>query len=70
MAEAEVVFPCPVGPANNNNPAERPKELKCLTRQVLEYQSVDWDLEYLMWQQDCIHDEYEEKEKQISVNIC
>ena len=46
------------------------KELKCLTRQVLEYQSVDWDLEYLMWQQDCIHDEYEEKEKQISVNIC
>ena len=45
-------------------------ELKKTTRQMLEYQSVDWDMEYLMWKQDCLHEEYAEKEKDIHVDIC
>ena len=46
------------------------KELKYISRQMLEYQSVDWDLQYLVWKQDCIHEEYAEKEKEIHIDIC
>lgn len=46
------------------------KELKNLNRQMLEYQSVDWNLEYLMWRQDCLHEEYDKKEKEIHIDIC
>lgn len=46
------------------------KELKCLTRKMLEYKAVDYDLSYICYQQDEMHEEYRKKTKEIGIDIC
>lgn len=46
------------------------KELKYLTRQMLEYKSVDYDLNYIVFQQNELHECYKEKTKNIGIDIC
>lgn len=46
------------------------KEIKCLQRQIIEYNAVDWDMSYIMFQQESLHEHYREKEKEIGVDIC
>lgn len=46
------------------------EELKYVTREMLEYKAVDYDMDYIMFKQDEIHDCYKEKEKQIGIDIC
>lgn len=45
------------------------KELKCLERKFIEYKSVDFDLEYVMYQQKEIHDKYKNKCEKMGINI-
>lgn len=47
------------------------KELKCIQRSVLEYSAVGWDMSYIMYHQDEIHDYYEQKTAdEIKVVMC
>lgn len=46
------------------------QELKELTRKLIEYKSVDYDLSYILYQQESMHEYYREKEKDIGVDIC
>lgn len=46
------------------------KELKYLTRQMLEYKAVDWNMDYIMLKQDELHKCYHEKSKDLCVDIC
>ena len=46
------------------------QELKCVTRKMLEYKAVDYDMTYIMFQQDEMHEHFREKEKEIGINIC
>ena len=46
------------------------KEIKCLERQIIEYESVSWDMTYIMFKQDEIHDCYHKKSKELGVDIC
>lgn len=45
------------------------KEIKCLERQIIEYDAVGWDMTYLMFLQDNMHDHYKEKEKEIGIDM-
>lgn len=45
------------------------KEIKCLERQIIEYDAVGWDMSYIMFKQDEIHEHYREKEKAIGIDI-
>lgn len=46
-------------------------ELKHLTRKMLEYKSVDYNMEYIMYQQDEMHSKYEEKLKEsFKIEMC
>lgn len=45
------------------------KELKYLTRKMLEYKSVDYDMSYIMFKQEEMHEHYKEKTKDLGVNI-
>ena len=38
-------------------------ELKCVMRKMLEYKAVDYDMSYIMYQQEELHSKFEEKEK-------
>ena len=46
------------------------EELKYLTREMLEYKAVDYDMDYIMFKQNEIHECYKEKQKEIGINIC
>lgn len=46
------------------------QELKCVTRKMLEYKAVDYDMTYIMFQQDELHEHYKEKTKEIGIDIC
>jgi len=47
------------------------KELKRVERKMLEYDAVGWDMLYIVEQQECIHDEYEQKTKDtIKIEMC
>ena len=47
------------------------QELKCVERKLIEYNSIGWDMMYIMEQQDEIHDKYEDKtKKHIKVEMC
>ena len=46
------------------------KEIKCLERQIIEYEAINWDMSYIMFKQDEIHEHYREKEKEIGIDIC
>ena len=47
------------------------KELKYVSREILEFESVDWSNEYIAYQQDSLHKEYSEKMKdEIKVEMC
>lgn len=39
------------------------KEIKCLERQIIEYESISWDMNYIMFHQEQIHEEYRKKEE-------
>lgn len=46
------------------------KELKTLTREMLEYEAVDWDMDYILWKQQELHEKYKEKEcDKLNINI-
>ena len=45
------------------------KEIKCLERKLIEYESVEWDMPYIMFQQAELHEKYKEKEKEIGIDI-
>lgn len=46
------------------------QELKVLTRKLLEYKAVDYDMSYIMYQQQELHEYYKEKTKDIGIDIC
>lgn len=46
------------------------KELKELTRKMLEYKAVNFDLAYIMYCQNEKHEVFKEKTKKIGINIC
>lgn len=46
------------------------KEIKLVTRKMLEYKAVDYDMEYILLQQDEMHEEYRKKTKEIGIDIC
>lgn len=46
------------------------EEIKRVTRKMIEYKSVDYDMDYIMFQQDEMHEEYRKKTKDIGINIC
>lgn len=46
------------------------EEIKRLTRKMLEYRSVDYDMAYILLQQDEMHEEYRKKTKEIGIDIC
>lgn len=46
------------------------QELKYLTRKMLEYKAVDYDMDYIMFQQDEMHDHFKEKTKELGIDIC
>lgn len=46
------------------------QELKEVTRKMLEYKSVDYSLDYILYQQDELHEKYKEKTKNIGIDIC
>ena len=46
------------------------QELKIITRKVLKYKSIDWDMTYIEMEQDELHEHYKNKTKEIGVNIC
>jgi NADH:ubiquinone oxidoreductase subunit len=45
-------------------------ELKCADRLHIELKSVGYDLSYIFFMQDTMHEEYREKSKKIGVDIC
>ena len=46
------------------------QELKYLTRKMLEYKTVDYDMDYIIFQQDEMHDHFKEKTKELGIDIC
>ncbi len=46
------------------------QELKVLTRKMLEYKAVDYDMSYIMYQQPELHEYYKQKTKDIGIDIC
>lgn len=46
------------------------QELKDVIRKMLEYKSVDYSLDYILYQQNELHEKYEEKTKNIGIDIC
>ena len=46
------------------------QELKYLTRKMLEYKAVDYDMDYIMFQQNEMHDHFKEKTKELGIDIC
>lgn len=46
------------------------QELKYLTRKMLEYKAVDYDMDYIMFQQNKMHDHFKEKTKELGIDIC
>lgn len=46
------------------------EEIKGLERQIIEYDAIDWDMTYIMFQQEGMHEHYREKEKEIGIDIC
>ena len=46
------------------------QELKRLTRKMLEYKAVNYDLNYIIYCQPEMHEYYKEKTKEIGVDIC
>lgn len=46
------------------------QEIKSLERQIIEYNAVDWDMSYIMFQQEELHEHYRAKEKEIGIDIC
>lgn len=45
-------------------------EIKRVTRKMLEYKAVDYDMQYILLQQDEMHEEYRKKTKEIGIDIC
>lgn len=45
------------------------KEIKCLERQIIEYDAIGWDMSYIVYKQDEIHEHYKKKEEDIKVYI-
>lgn len=46
------------------------EELKVLTRKMLEYKAVGWDIGYIMYQQPEMHEHYAKKQMELGVCIC
>lgn len=46
------------------------QELKYLTRKMLEYKAVDYDMDYILFQQNELHEYFKEKTKELGVSIC
>ena len=46
------------------------QELKRLTRKMLEYRAVNYDLDYIMYCQPEMHEHFKEKTKDIGISIC
>lgn len=46
------------------------QELKCAERMFLSLRAVDYDQSYVYETQDCLHEEYREKEKHLGADIC
>ena len=46
------------------------QELKKVCRKLLEYKAVDYDMDYIMFEQDAMHNHYEEATKEIGIKIC
>lgn len=46
------------------------EEIKRVARKMLEYKSVDYNMDYIMYQQEEMHEEYRKKTKDIGINIC
>ena len=46
------------------------QELKYLTRKMLEYKAVDYGMDYIMLQQNEMHDHFKEKTKELGIDIC
>lgn len=66
IAENHIDAGCKVLSLLKDNEAE----IKCLERQIIEYDAVGWDMSYIMFQQESIHEHYREKEKEIGIDIC
>lgn len=37
---------------------------------MLEYKTVDYDMDYIIFQQDEMHDHFKEKTKELGIDIC
>ena len=46
------------------------QELKHVTRDLIKYKAVDWDMCMISMEQDEMHECYRQKEKEIGVDIC
>ena len=46
------------------------QELKYLTRKMLEHKAVDYDMDYIMSQQNEMHEHFKEKTKELGIDIC
>ena len=46
------------------------QELKYLTRKMLDHKAVDYDMNYIMFQQNEMHDHFKEKTKELGIDIC
>lgn len=44
-------------------------ELKHISRCIIKYKAVDWDMTLIETEQDCIHEYYREKTKELGVDI-
>lgn len=46
-------------------------ELKCVTRKMLEYKSVEWSLDYIVFDQKDLHEKYEKQTQEMfKVQMC
>lgn len=46
------------------------EELKRIARKMIEYKSVDYEMEYILYQQHEMHEHFAEKTKNIGIDIC
>lgn len=46
------------------------QEVKVLCRKYIEYKALDYDMQYIMFQQDELHEHYKDHEKHLGVDIC
>ena len=45
-------------------------ELKCAERMELDLKSVDYSMEYILPEQDCLHEKYKKKMKHLEIHVC